>query len=98
MVSLYYLRCIYTQGLRENEYRIKFRVFYENSKDSCFVDKRDITPINDKWGLVKIVVSSFEEENALIEISNSLEHKKSKFCVPKTEIIENKTLINSISK
>lgn len=99
MASLYYLRCIYGPGFWKNhEYQIKFRVFYSNSKDSCFVNKKDVMPINDKWGLVKIVVNSFEEDNALIEINNSLEHKKSRFYVPKRDIIENKSLINSISK
>ena len=99
MVSMYYLRCVYGPGFwKDHEYQVKFRVFYENSEDSCFVNKKDVVPVNEKFGLVKIVVKSFEEENVLIEINNSLEHKKSRFYVPKTEVIENASLINSISK
>ena len=98
MASLYYLRCVYGPGFWDHEYQIKFRVSYPNSNDSCFVNKRDFKPVNEKWGLVKIVVNSFEEDSALVEINNSLEHKKLRVYVPKTEVVENTSLINSVSK
>ena len=98
MTSQYYLRCVYGPGLWDHEYQIKFRAFCSNSNDSCFVNKTDVVPVSDKFGLVKIVVNSFENDNASIKINNSLEHKKSRFYVPKTEIVENKLFITSVLK
>lgn len=89
--SLYYLKCEYGSGLWDHEYQITFK---SEGKTSCLVNKEDVKQINKNEGLANIIVKQFENDKALIEINDVGNHRRSRFYVPKSEIVENPEIAN----
>jgi hypothetical protein len=83
-------------GYTPTDYRISFKSVQGNM--ACFVNRLFVKPIKGKQGLAKIIVKAFNRSNALVAITDALEGRILRFYVPKTEVIENKSLITSVPK
>jgi len=95
---MYLLKCDYYKGMFGHEYMIKFKSSNNQDQEMCFVNKTDVKHIDKKHGLVNVIVKSFKENMAVVEINDTADHKRSRFYVPQSEIVENRHVIPHVLK
>jgi len=81
-----YLSCNYDLGAHDKEYFIKFNATNQNW---CFVNRKDVTPTNEKnkMGYVKCWLIHQEKNDALIQINDTGDHRLSSFKVSAKDLV-----------
>ena len=82
-----YLKCSYNLGAHDGEYFIKFNT--TGSQNWCFVNRKDVTPINekDKTGYIKCWLIHQEKTNALVQINDTGDYRLSSFKVSTKDLV-----------
>lgn len=92
--TLYYLKCTYGPGLFPTDYRIEFKSLKKNKTWACHVTKSHLKITSKTEGLAKVILKSFNKNEAFIILNNALEGTRDAYYVPKSEIVENPIISN----
>lgn len=70
-----------------DEYLIEFNLSLNRGKVNCFVNKTDITPLQDNEGLVKVVVYATNKKSCSLGINDLGAHMVSNFSVLEKDVV-----------
>mgnify|MGYP001565447762 CR=1 FL=1 len=64
----YYLKCIYSEGIYDDEYIVSFN---SSGRNWCFVRRKDVIVSNEREGLVRIIIYSEGTQASLVGLLES---------------------------